>query len=203
MNLTRKTQEIIRDNMSMEDLLPTKMPVYVNSFAYIFGVITLSALGFVILTGIILAAFGPQWYHFSNAGHFVNSLHFWGVQIFFAGLISHLITKFFMAAWRDGRWKTWALGIIAFGISVFEAYTGYLSQTNWDSQWISVQAKDAMNALGIGGFFNALDTAQTLTLHVIVIPVILIIFVAIHLLVVRSDGPVKPISDKKDMKSER
>lgn len=73
---------MIRDNMSMEDALPTKMPVYVNSFAYIFGVITLSALGFVVITGIILAAFGPQWYHFSNAGHFFNSLHFWGVQIF-------------------------------------------------------------------------------------------------------------------------
>ncbi len=195
MNLTRKTQEIIRDNMSMEDALPTKMPIYVNSFAYIFGVATLSALGFVVITGIILAAFGPQWYHFSNAGHFVNSLHFWGVQVFFAALLAHLLTKFFMAAWRDGRWKTWIIGMFAFALSIFEAYTGYLSQTNWDSQWIAVQAKDAMNALGIGGFFNTMDTGQVLTLHVAVIPLILVAFVLIHLIVVRSDGPVKPMEN--------
>lgn len=86
--------------------------------------------------------------------------------------------------------------MFAFALSIFEAYTGYLSQTNWDSQWIAVQAKDAMNALGIGGFFNTMNTAQVLTLHVAVIPLILVAFVLIHLIVVRSDGPVKPLEEK-------
>lgn len=195
MNLTRKTQEIVKANMSMEDALPTKMPLYVNSFAYLFGVVTLVALFALVVTGIVMTLFGPEWYHFSAAGHFVNSMHFWGAQIFFAALIAHLLTKFFMAAWRDGRWKTWIVGTLALGISVFEAFTGYLSQTNFDSQWIAVQSKDAMNALGVGAFFNAMNTSQALTLHVVALPAAVGLLVVVHLILIRSDGPVKPFGE--------
>ncbi len=192
MNLTRKAQKLLTENLSMEDALPTKMPVYVNSAAYLFGVTALSAFGVLILTGLVLAVFGPRWYHVSGAGHFVNSLHFWGVQIFFGSILLHVLTKFFMAAWRDGRWRTWFVGVLIFGVAVFTGLTGYLSQTNWDSQWISVQAKDAMNAMGIGAFFNTMDTAQVLTLHVAVLPFLVAVLVGMHLFLIRRDGPVKP-----------
>jgi len=152
LNLTREAQHIARDNISLEDALPTRMPVYVNSIAYLFGAATLSALAVLILSGLVISVFGPEWYHRSNVGHFFNSLHFWGVQVFFGVLVLHVASKFFMVAWRDGRWKTWMVGVAAFGVATFTALTGFLSQTNWDSQWIAVQAKDAMNAVGIGAF---------------------------------------------------
>ncbi len=187
----------------MEDALPTKMPVYVNSFAYLFGVMTLVALFALVVTGIVMTLFGPEWYHFSSAGHFVNSLHFWGAQIFFASLIAHFLTKFFMAAWRDGRWKTWIVGALALGIAIFEAYTGYISQTNFDSEWIAVQSKDAMNALGIGAFFDAMNTSQALTLHIVALPVAVGLLVVVHLLLIRSDGPVKPFDEDKKTETAR
>ena len=79
-----------------------------------------------------------------------------------------------------------------FATAVFAGVTGFLSQTNWDSQWIAVQAKDVMNALGIGAFFNTMDIAQVLTLHVAVLPLLIVATVAIHLFLIRSDSPVKP-----------
>lgn len=202
MNFTKKAQTFILRNLSLEDALPTKMPVYVNSVAYLFGVITLSALAMLFLTGMVMACFGPTWYHFSRAGHFVNSVHFWSVQVFFFGLISHLLIKFFKAAWRGGRANTWRVGILAFGLAVVEGLTGYLSQSDFDSQWIAVQAKDAFNALGIGAFFNLMDAGQMLTIHVYVIPMLIMGAVALHLLLVRRDSPVRPIKlhDKQNQK---
>ena len=193
MNLTQRARELVRDNMSLEDALPTEMPVYVNSVAYLFGVLALSSLAMLFITGPILAVFGPDWYHLSPNGRFVNAMHFWSTQVFFASMLMHLATKYFMGAWRDGRWKTWMVGMVTFAVAVFTALTGYLSQTNFDSQWAAVQAKDAMNAVGIGAFFNTMNTGQVLTLHVAVLPAIVLLLVGIHLFLIRREGPVKPM----------
>jgi ubiquinol-cytochrome c reductase cytochrome b subunit len=200
MSLTEKTQGFVKDNLTLDDLLPTKLPVYVNSVAYLFGVFTLSSLVVIILTGVIMAVFGPNWYHVSAAGKLFNSFHFWGVQLFFALLVLHLAVKYFLGAFRDGRWKTWMVGVLTLGASIFTAFTGYLSASNWSSQWHSVQAKDAMNAMGVGGFFFSTNYSQVLTLHVAVFPLIVIVLVAVHLVFIRHEGPVKPFPAKGEAK---
>ncbi len=197
MNLTQSARDYLTRNLTYEDALPTQMPVYVNSVAYLFGVSALSALGLLVLTGVVMSLFGPDWYHVSNVGHFFNSLHFWSVQIFFFAIVLHLLTKFSIAGWRDGRWKTWVVGLLILGVAILTGLTGFLSQTNWDSQWISVQAKDAMNALGVGAFFNTMNTGQVLTLHVIVLPLVVTALVGLHLFFIRSDGSIKPIPRKR------
>lgn len=196
MNLTRRAREWIGRSLSMEDALPTRMPTYVNSVVYLFGAVTLAALAMLIATGVIIAIFGPGWWHVSRVGHFVNSLHFWSAQTFFLGILLHMVGKFFMAAWRGGRWPTWAVGIITLGIAVFAGLTGFILQTNWDSQWIAGQAKDAMNAMGVGTIMNTMNTGQMLTLHVVVLPLFVVCLVVVHLLIVRHDGPVRPIGSE-------
>ena len=118
MNLTGRAQQLWAENMSLEDALPTKMPVYVDSMAYLFGAAALSSLVMLVLSGLTLATFGPTWYHSSEAGHFVNSVHFWGVQVFFGTVVVHALTRFFQAAWRDRRWWTWAAGLAIFAVTV-------------------------------------------------------------------------------------
>ena len=198
MNITHSTQNFLKKNLSLEDALPTHMPVYVNSVAYLFGVSALSALVMLILTGVVMSIFGPEWYHFSGLGRFVNSLHFWSVQILFLAIMLHLLTKYLMVAWRDGRGWSWIVGVLAFGASMITALTGFLSQTNWDSQWIAVQAKDAMNAVGVGAFFNTMNTGQVLTLHMIVLPLVVAFLVGLHLFFIRRDSPVRPLPEEGD-----
>jgi quinol-cytochrome oxidoreductase complex cytochrome b subunit len=194
MNLTQKAKEFFKDNLTQEDAFPTELPVYVNSVAYLFGASAFSALGMLIATGVVMCIFGAGWYHVSWLGRFINSIHFWSVQVFFCALIVHMVTKYFMMPWRDGaRWKTWMIGVLIFGSAVFEGLLGFLSQTNWDSQWIALQSKDAMNAMGVGAFFNTMDTGQVLTLHVVVLPVIIAGLVGIHLFLVRTHSPVRPV----------
>jgi len=176
-----------------EKLLPDGQPAYVASWVYVFGVLTLGALAMAILSGMVLALEGPTWWHTSDIGHFVNSVHLWSVELFMGFMTVHLWAKFWMAAWRGKRWLTWMTGVVAFLASIVEAFTGYLSQTNFDSQWIAFEAKDAFNAGGIGAFVNAMNFGQALMLHIVFVPIVLVLIVAIHVLLVRARGVVPPI----------
>ena len=167
MNIDETLQEWLKSHLTLEDVLPTKMPVYVNSMAYFFGTTTLSALMVVIGSGIIIAIFGPGWWHVSPTGHFFNSVHFWGVEVFYFGLVT-------------------------FAVTIFSGITGTLLQQNWDAQWNAVQGKDPMNALGLA-WINAMDPGQLLTLHVALFPFLVVLFAAIHISIVRSESPVHPM----------
>src|SRR4029079_16738716 len=131
-------------------ILPDRQPAYVQSWIYVFGVATLAALVYVLLSGTVLAPKGSAWWPQSSIGHFFNSTHLWSVELFFAFMVVHLWGKFFMAAWRGHRALTWMTGGVAFLGSIGTAFTGYLSQSNFDAQWISAEAKDGLNSVGIG-----------------------------------------------------
>jgi quinol-cytochrome oxidoreductase complex cytochrome b subunit len=178
-----------------EQLLPDRQPAYVASWIYVFGVATLAALVIVIVSGTVLTFAGPQWWHVSTLGHFVNSLHLWSVELFFFTMVIHLWGKFFMAAWRGRRAMTWVTGAVAFLGSIGTAFTGYSIQSNFDSQWITTQAKDGLNSVGIGAYFNVLDYGQMLLFHVMLLPLVLGVLVIWHVLLVRRHGVVPPFTD--------
>jgi quinol-cytochrome oxidoreductase complex cytochrome b subunit len=173
--------------------LPDRQPAYVASWIYVFGVLSLAALVVVVGTGLILAIEGATWWHTSSLGHFINSMHLWSVELFFATMVIHLWGKFFMAAWRGNRGLTWATGAFAFFGSLGTAFTGYAAQTNFDSQWITTQAKDGLNSAGIGAFFNVLNGGQMLLWHVTLLPIIVGVIVVAHVILVRRHGVVPPI----------
>jgi quinol-cytochrome oxidoreductase complex cytochrome b subunit len=181
-----------------EKLLPDTQPSYVASWIYVFGVTTMAALIVVIGSGCILALGGPTWWHSSSVGHFVNSLHLWGVEIFFFAMIVHLWGKYFMAAWRGGRSMTWMTGVVTFLVSIGTAFTGYVSQSNFDSQWISTQGKDGINTTGAGAFFNVLNSGQMLMWHIVLLPIAAVLLTTIHVLLVRKKGVVPPFEEMNE-----
>ncbi|MDA8068524.1 MAG: cytochrome b N-terminal domain-containing protein [Actinomycetota bacterium] len=180
-----------------EKLLPNGQPAYVASWIYVFGVLSLSSLVVIITSGCILALKGPQWWHLSSLGHFFNSVHLWGVEFFFFFMVIHLWGKFWMAAWRGGRARVWMTGAVTFVVAIPCALTGYVSQQNFDSQWISTQAKDAMNAAGIGAFFNLMNFGQMYSYHVLLLPVAVVLLVTAHVLLVRKHGVVPPFERER------
>jgi quinol-cytochrome oxidoreductase complex cytochrome b subunit len=176
-----------------EKLLPDTQPSYVASWVYVFGVLTLAAFVVILVSGVVLVWRGPSWWHVSKVGLFFNSIHLWSVELFFFFMVLHLWGKFFMAAWRGRRRATWITGVVSFVVSIATAFTGYLSQQNFDSQWISTQAKDGLNSVGVGAFFNVMNFGQMLLWHVLLLPVCVAALVGLHLLLVRHRGVVRPI----------
>jgi ubiquinol-cytochrome c reductase cytochrome b subunit len=189
---TLRVRERAVQALPPEKLLADKQPSYVASWIYVFGVLSLSALAVIILSGCILALKGPEWWHFTGIGHFFNSVHLWSVELFFFFMVIHLWGKYWMAAWRGGRAPTWITGAITFLVAIPCALTGYVSQQNFDSQWISAQAKDAMNAVGVGAFFNLLNFGQMYSYHVLLLPAAVVLLVVAHVLLVRKHGVVPP-----------
>jgi quinol-cytochrome oxidoreductase complex cytochrome b subunit len=179
--------------MPPDRLLPDEQPAYMSSWMYIFGALTIAAFSIIIASGSVLALKGPAWWHYTGVGHFFNSIHLWSVELFFFFMVIHLWGKYFMAAWRGGRAHTWTSGAITFLVSIAAAFTGYLSQQNFDSQWIATQAKDGLNSTGVGAFFNVMNFGQMYSYHVLLFPVVVVALVVAHILLVRRRGIVPPL----------
>ncbi len=175
-----------------EKLLPDSQPSYMTSWIYVFGVLSVVSLVLIIASGSILTLKGPGWWHFTSVGHFFNSIHLWSVELFFFFMVIHLWGKYWMAAWRGGRARVWMTGAVAFIVAVPCALTGYVSQQNFDAQWIATQAKDGLNAAGVGAFFNVTNFGQMYSYHVLLLPLAVVALVAAHVLLVRKHGIVPP-----------
>ncbi len=189
---TVKVREKGVEALPPERLLPDGQPTYVASWIYVFGVASIASLVVIIGSGCILALKGPAWWHFTSLGHFFNSIHLWSVELFFFVMVVHLWGKYWMAAWRGGRGRVWVTGAITFLVAVPAALTGYVSQLNFDAQWISTQAKDGLNSVGVGAFFNVTNFGQMYSWHILLLPIAVVVLVSAHVLLVRRNGVVPP-----------
>jgi quinol-cytochrome oxidoreductase complex cytochrome b subunit len=190
---TAKLREAGVRTLPPEKLLPDSQPAYMTSAIYLFGALTIGALVTIIASGSILALKGPTWWHVQSIGHFFNSIHLWSVELFFFFMVVHLWGKFWMAAWRGGRARVWMTGAVTFLVAVPCAFTGYISQQNFDAQWIATQGKDGMNSLGVGSFFNVLNFGQMYSYHILLLPIVVVALVSLHILLVRNHGIVPPL----------
>ena len=179
-------------NYPLRKLLPDTEPAYVSSLLYTMGVLALAGLIVAILSGGLIALGGVSFWHTNTFGALMNSIHFWSVQLFFLFMAVHFIFNFFIMAWRGGRGWTWITGVVCFILGILTSFTGFLMMTNWDSQWIAQQAKDAFNALGIGSIWNVMNAGQQFTLHLVLTVVLLLLVVTVHLGLVRRRGVVPP-----------
>jgi hypothetical protein len=192
-NWTARLSRAMSRRWPWQTLLPDRQPAFVSSWIYLFGVGAVASLVWIVASGVILVVFGPVWWHVSSTGRLVNSIHFWSVQAFFVCAVIHLAGKYFMASWRHGRALTWITGVVIFAFGALTAFTGYLAQQNFDSQWIAVEGKDAINSIGAGSFFNTLDFSQMYGIHVLLLPGAVVSLVGAHILLVRLKGVVRPI----------
>jgi ubiquinol-cytochrome c reductase cytochrome b subunit len=71
-------------------------------------------------------------------------------------------------------------------------------QSNFDSQWISSEAKDGLNSVGIGAWFNVTNLGQMLLWHVVLLPLVVGAIVVWHVLLVRRHGVVPPLDARED-----
>jgi hypothetical protein len=96
---TLAIRHLLERRLPLTHLLPDRQPVFVGSWVYIFGVVSIAGLIWVVGSGVVLAFFGPQWWHQSGVGRFVNSLHLWSVQVFFVSMVLHCGAS---TSWRAG-----------------------------------------------------------------------------------------------------
>ncbi len=196
-NWTQTAKKLLGPVMSVETWLPTEMPEYAQGFMYMLGSLTASSFVACVGSGIVLAMNGAASWSYNDAMRFVAATHFWSVQAFFFFMMLHLWRVFFTGAWRGGRGMTWVLGAIAFLVAVPTAFTGFLINGDLYSQWNAVQAKDGINALGLG-WVNLSNAGQMFGMHVVVMPLILTVIIGAHITLVRLKSVVPPYPTGRD-----
>ncbi|MGA2248396.1 MAG: cytochrome b N-terminal domain-containing protein [Verrucomicrobiota bacterium] len=194
----------------IKDLMEHPVPRKTASWAYVFGSASLTLMIFQFVTGVCLAfVYVPSadqaWAslqvlnHQQSFGWFIRALHGWGSNFMVALVLIHMVQVFMFGAYKFPRELTWIVGVFLLLMTLGMAFTGQVLRFDQDAYWglgIGASVMGRMPLLGthlvhlmLGGPIIAGETlSRFFTIHVFLIPGMLIAFVGVHLLLVLKLG---------------
>lgn len=169
-----------------------EVPAYANKLFYSLGFLSMTCFVILIATGVVMAAYGPDWWLTSSTGHYFRSIHLWATQAFVLFIILHLTIVFLTSGFKKPRRLTWVIGALMFVFVLLEAEFGYVLRGDFSSQWRALQGADLYNGTGLGAWLNNVNYRQIYGIHVVAVPVIIIGLLFLHYLRIRYLGIAKP-----------
>src|ERR1700721_1809699 len=186
------------------------VPNKTASWWYVFGSAAFVLLMLQIVTGILLAlvyvpSAGQAWNslnvlnHQLTLGWFLRAMHGWGSNFMIAVVLIHMAQVFLFGAYKYPRELTWTLGIFLLLMTLGMAFTGQVLRFDQDAYWglgigASIVSRvpllgPALVSLMMGGpIIGGATLSRFFALHVFVIPGLLMLFVALHVLMVLKLG---------------
>jgi quinol-cytochrome oxidoreductase complex cytochrome b subunit len=134
-------------------------------------------------------------------GQLVRNLHRWAAHLMVVTVFLHMARVFYTGAYKPPREFNWIIGVTLLLATLFIAFSGYLLPWDQLAIWaVSIGGEFAYNSPAIGKevAFVLLGGVQigpaTLirwyTLHVLAVPFIMVILMAVHFWRVRKDGGI-------------
>ncbi|MBB5055814.1 ubiquinol-cytochrome c reductase cytochrome b subunit [Granulicella aggregans] len=173
------------------------------SWWYVFGSAATVLLILQIVTGILLALIyspsaGEAWSSLNVLNHnialgwYVRALHGWGSDFMIAIVLIHMAQVFLFGAFKFPRELTWMVGVLLLLLTLGMAFTGQVMRFDQDSYWglgIGASISSRVPLIGaplvhlvLGGpTIGAATLSRFFTLHVFVIPGILLASVGVHI----------------------
>ena len=155
-------------------------------------------------------------------GTFLRNMHRWSAHGMVAVVVLHMCRVFLTGAYKKPREFNWVIGVGLLLLTLFSSFTGYLLPWDQLAFWaITVGASIAAYAPVLGnevqflllGDFSVGQEAllRFYVLHVVVLPLILTVLVAVHFWRIRKDGglarpedpPPPPVADAGPPKEEK
>ncbi len=195
-----------------------EVPKHRLSFWYYFGGLGLFFFMVQIITGLLLM----QYYKPTTAeaftsfvfiqkevsfGWLVRQIHAWSANLMVLMVFVHMFSSFFMKSYRKPRELMWLTGSVLFVLTLGFGFTGYLLPWN-EIAFFATQVGTEVPKVAPGGAFivNILRggeevTGETLTrmfsVHVVLLPGLLLLLLSAHLLLVQILGTSAPIGYKE------
>ncbi|GAA4472625.1 cytochrome bc complex cytochrome b subunit [Enteractinococcus fodinae] len=130
-----------------------------------------------------------------RGGLFMRQVHHWSALLFVAAVTVHMLRVFFTGAFRRPRELNWVVGVVLWVLALLAGFTGYSlpdDVLSGNGLRIVDGMMKAMPVVGtyisfffFGGEFPGTDIIPRLySLHIMVIPALIILMVAIHLFMV-------------------
>jgi ubiquinol-cytochrome c reductase cytochrome b subunit len=179
-----------------------EVPASTASWWYVFGSAATVILVLQIMTGVLLAlVYAPTasdaWNslqfldHNVKLGWFLRAIHGWGSDFMVAIVLIHMAQVFLFGAYKFPRELTWIIGVFLLLLTLGMAFTGQVLRFDQDAYWglgigASIVSRvpligGALVDLMLGGPIMAGPTlSRFFTLHVFVIPGLLLAMVGLH-----------------------
>jgi len=180
------------------------------SMAYVFGSLLLIALCNQVLTGALLMAFyapsaSDAWASVAylsdqvRLGWFVRGMHSAGASLMVIGMLLHMVQVTVYGAYRAPREANWWTGLLLSLLVFGFALTGYLLPWDQKGYWATQVATTLLGAMPVigaalqtlvqgGSSYGNLTLTHFYTLHVFVLPSLLVTMVVVHLALFRRHG---------------
>ncbi|MGH2740849.1 MAG: selenite/tellurite reduction operon b-type cytochrome ExtP [Actinomycetota bacterium] len=215
---TQRDRALAAMNNVLYHLHPVKIKRHGLKLTYTFCLGGLSFFLFVLLTvtGIFLMFFYRPSADLASAtayadmeairsnvvfGDLVRNIHRWGAHLMTFTVFLHMARVFYTGAYKPPREFNWVVGVILLLLTLLLAFTGYLLP--WDQLAIwAVTIAEGISAnsplIGnevkfvlLGGIQVGPDTLlRWYVLHVLALPFVATIFLAVHFWRIRKDGGI-------------
>jgi len=180
------------------------------SYSFGLGVISTILFGVLVWTGVLLmfyyvpsverAYMSMKEIQFSvPLGQFTRNIHRWAAHAMVLAVILHMVRVFYTGAYKPPREFNWLMGVVLLLLTLGASFTGYLLPWDQLAYWaITVGTNIAGYAPGVGPVMHRLllggaeigqnPLIRFYTLHIAVLPLLITLFISIHLWRVRKDG---------------
>lgn len=192
------------------DYIQKDLPEHLDWWPYTLGAIPLTLFGFLVATGLLLTFYyvpspGKAYESVERItrevylGWFVRGVHKFSVDLMILFLLFHVIRVFLTRAYRTpGEWK-WVTGAIVLFLTLAMGFTGYSLIFDNVSYWGMTVVTNMVGALPIVGTpllfllrggeeVSDITLLRLYDLHTKLLPVLLIMLVAGHVVTVRLIG---------------
>ncbi len=209
----RNRSYVVMNNV-LYHLHPVKVKRHGVRLSYTLCLGGLSFFLFVVLTitGIFLMFYyrptSPQAYFDIQAlqadvafGQFVRNMHRWGAHLMVLTVFLHMARVFYHGAYKPPREFNWVVGVILLLLTLLLSFSGYLLPWDQLALWAFTVGMtmgtyapvfgDQVSFALVGGVQISADTLlRWYVLHVLFLPFIIVLFMAVHFWRVRKDGGV-------------
>ena len=209
----RNRSYVIMNNV-LYHLHPVKVKRHAVKVSYTLCLGGLSFFLFILLTitGIFLMFYyrptSPAAYEDIQAlstsvalGQLVRNMHRWGAHLMVLTVFLHMARVFYHGAYKPPREFNWVVGVVLLLLTLLLSFTGYLLPWDQLAVWaVTVGSNmagftpvfgDQVTFLLLGGVRVTADTLlRWYVLHVLFLPFIIVVFMAVHFWRVRKDGGI-------------
>jgi quinol-cytochrome oxidoreductase complex cytochrome b subunit len=134
-------------------------------------------------------------------GLLVRNMHRWAAHLMVLSVFLHMARVFYHGAYKPPREFNWVIGVILLTLTLLLSFTGYLLPWDQLALWAVTVGTNMMGYTPVfgaqvkfvllGGVEIGTDTLlRWYVLHVLMLPFVIVIFMAIHFWRVRKDGGI-------------
>lgn len=202
-------------NRLHKGLLDKEVPVYAQRFWYCFGGITFFLFLIQVVTGIILLiyyvpsvekAYASVYFisYYAHYGWLVRSIHHWAANLVVIFVVLHMIRVFVTGSYKAPREFNWVAGVVLLLVTLGFSLTGYLLPWDQKAYWGSTVVTSLITKVPVLGpvLHNIVVGGETIgqptltrffSLHVMILPAIILIALVVHFWMIRKQGISEPL----------